>query len=90
MSEAFARIAPDSTGDRIRTNELTILQADGTRVVVSVQVVGLADADGKIIGKPETPLYVDSTNLSSLLENLTDEIRKLRQVMQLTSGVSLD
>jgi hypothetical protein len=89
MSEAFARIAPDSTGDRIRTNELTLLQADGTRVVVSMQVISIADAAGNMIGLQSAPLHVDSRNLGSVLEDLTDEIRKLRQLIELNSGNSL-
>lgn len=89
MAEGFARIAPDSTGDRIRTNELTLLQADGTRVVVSMQVISVADAEGNIIGVQNTPLYVDSKNLGALIENLTDEVIKLRTVLELVNGISL-
>jgi len=90
MAEAFARIAPDSTGDRIRTNELTLLQADGTRVVVSMQVISISDAVGNIIGVSGAPLAVDSSNLGSLIENLTDEVMKLRTVMELVNGISLE
>ena len=45
------------------------------------------DSIGKVEG---SPLYIDSDNLSALLEDLTDEVKKLRTVIELTQGVSID
>ena len=88
--ENFTRVAPDSTGDRIRTNELTLLQSDGTRITVSMQIIGISDREGNLIGVDNRPFLVDSTHLGELLENLTEEIVKLRTVMQLAHGITLD
>jgi len=83
MAEGFAQIAPNSTGDRVRTNDVILLQPDGTRVTVSMQIVSVADQDGNIIGLPFYPLNVDSKNLGDLIEDLTDEIRQLKTIMSL-------
>ena len=78
MAEAYTAVAPDSTGDKVRTNELTILQADGTRVTVSIQIVSISDAEGNIIGVKGTPMEIDSSKICGLLEELIDEVHKLR------------
>jgi len=76
--EAYTQVAPDSTGDRIRTNEIELLQEDGSRVTVSIQVISISDAEGNIIGVPSAPLEVSSKKICSLLEELLEEIRQLR------------
>jgi hypothetical protein len=90
MAEGYTQVAVDGAGDKIRTNEIIILQPDGTRVTVSMQIVSICDAEGNVIGNKETPLFVDSGSLGSLLENLTDEVRKLRQVIEFHSGNTID
>ena len=88
--ETYTQVAPDSTGDKIRTREIEILQSNGTRVTVSMQIVTVADSDGNILGTKQSPLYIDSERLSLLLENLTNEVIKLRTVIEFSSGITLD
>jgi hypothetical protein len=84
MSEAYSQIQPDSTGDKIRTVELTLLQPDGTRVTVGMQVMSITDSEGNIIGGKDFPINVDSKNITNLLEALLTEIRELKETMNIS------
>lgn len=88
-NETYTQVAPDSTGDKIRTTEASILQGSGGRITVSMQVIQLADSDGKIIGQYSAPIHFMSSQLESAIEDLADEIRKLRTIIELNSGISL-
>lgn len=78
MAEAYTQVPPDSTGDKIRTNEVELLQPDGTRVTVAIQIISVCDAEGNIIGVSGSPIQVDSLKLCGLLEELICEVRRLR------------
>ena len=49
MADAYVQIAPDSTGKRVRTVELALLQADGSTVTVEVQAVAITDDAGNLL-----------------------------------------
>lgn len=55
MSEslpAFIGVAPDGSGKSVRNVELDVLQDDGTTVTTLMQVVVLADAEGRLLPPP--------------------------------------
>jgi hypothetical protein len=80
--EGYSQIAAAGAGSRVRTLQYEVLQPDDTRVEVEMQVVVLADTDGKVLGTKNAPLHVDSAHLGGLIEAMTEEIVKLRRVME--------
>lgn len=51
MAEDYAQIQPDSTGALVRTVRVTTL-VDGVPTEVEMQVVGIADAEGRPVAFP--------------------------------------
>ena len=50
MADAsYVQVAPDSSGKKIRNLQLEVLQADGTFATVQMQVITIADAEGRPI-----------------------------------------
>ena len=49
MAEAFVQLAADGAGKRVRNVTAEVLQPDGTVATVYMQVLTLADAEGKIL-----------------------------------------
>ena len=88
--EQFSRIAADGAGDRVRTLELELLQSDGTRATVAMQVMVLSDTEGTAVGSRLSPLHVDSMRLGGLIEDLTAEVRRLRELLQVVHGMTLE
>jgi hypothetical protein len=80
--EGFSQIAAAGAGTRVRTLQFQVLQPDDTRVEVDMQVVVLADVDGKALGTQFSPLYVDSARICGAIGELQEEVRKLRAVME--------
>jgi len=76
-SESFAQIAPDSTGKKIRNLAIDVVQPDGTASTVYMQVVSIADENGRPYSlSHEMPTSDNETNqhlarIVELLENLS-------------------
>lgn len=47
--ETYTQVAPNSTGNKIRNLQVTLLQADGTTATVLMQVIGMSDEAGNVI-----------------------------------------
>ena len=49
MAEGYTQVAPDSTGDKIRTIEVNIVQPDTSTATVQMQTVTISKVNGTII-----------------------------------------
>jgi len=52
-NETFSQLPPNSTGDRVRALSLDVVQPDGSTATVKMQVVSVADADGRLLEFPD-------------------------------------
>jgi len=78
MAEAFVRVAPDSTGARIRNIQLDVPQSDGSIATVMMQVINIRDADG-------TPII---TSDSDVLRAMYRELAALREMYGIATGTA--
>ncbi len=85
--EGNSQIQADGSGDKVRTLEFEVLQPNGTRATVVMQVMAMADNSGTLIGDKYNPVYVDSQRLGEAVHELTEEVRRLTQLMAYIHGV---
>ena len=80
VQEGFTQVAPDSTGDKIRTIEIDVVQPDTTTATVQMQVVNIADAEGNILGEDTpSPVKLDSETTNILN---TDSVQLLSDILK--------
>lgn len=85
MTEGLENVVPITAGSgtNVRTVQATLLQKDGTRKVVEMQVVVLSDDEGNIIGcADDSPVLVRSQHIEALLEKLIEEIKELKTLLR--------
>jgi hypothetical protein len=77
-SGTYTQVAPNSSGARIRLEEVIVPQTDGTVATVEQQVVTLADSDG-------TEACV--SKLQGTLELILIELTRIRVGLSLQLGI---
>lgn len=71
--ESFIGVAPDASGKKVRNLALDVLQPDGTTVTVQMQIIAIADENGRPfnIGSPmNTSDNETSAHLARIVELL--------------------
>ncbi len=78
-TDTYVRVAPDSSGKKIRNLSVDLLQADGSVATVMMQVVSLATTDGR-------PVNLDNLEL---LNDILFELKRIRLGLQLLTDSEL-
>lgn len=79
--EASVSISPESTGPKVRTLQVDVIDDDGSIASTVQQVVTLADKDGDV---------VDFSSTLDIQIQILRELKKIRLGLELLMGESLD
>jgi hypothetical protein len=76
---AYVQVPLDGSGKKVRNVEVQLLQPDGTTVTVEMQVIAVADENGRILANPRDwqddvleQLKLNNELLARLIEALED------------------
>jgi hypothetical protein len=76
MVDGYIQVPTDSTGKKVQSREMRVILDDGTLATVQMQVISIADKDGR---------FVD-LDTSSTLDEILEVLREMKQMMELGQG----